>query len=390
LVPLWNWIAVKFSSTIQPQQKKENENMTTLHLKHSINRSPLRLGFLLIPLVLVCFTLSPTARAVSPAPDGGYPGFNTAEGELALQNLTGGSQNTALGFQALFKNTTGNNNTSIGVNSLFSDIAGGNNNTATGNSALQSNSTGTNNTATGNVALFSNMTGNFNTATGGGALFSNTTGRFNTAIGLSAGNNLINGEGNIYIGAQVPAGATGEFEFIRIGNDTAFAFHYDTFIAGIYLRAAGPSPLPVMCGSNGKLSANASSRRFKHDIKPIENSEVILALKPVAYHYNNDATNSPDFGLIAEDVAEVAPDLVIRDEEGKPLSVHYQGVNAMLLKEFIKEHKKVEEQQASISQLRSEMQTMVAQLKEQAAQIQKVSAQLQVNKSVPQVVNNNP
>jgi trimeric autotransporter adhesin len=365
--------------------------MTTLHLKHSINRSPLRLGFLLIPLVLVCFALSPTARAVpGPAPDGGYPGFNTAEGEFSLDGLTTGSQNTAIGFQALFDNTSGNKNTSIGVNSLFSNTSGGNNNTATGVSALQSNTTGTNNTATGNVALFSNMTGNFNTATGGGALFSNTTGRFNTAIGLSAGSNLISGEGNIYIGAEVPAGAPGEFEFIRIGNDTAFTDHYDTFIAGIYQRGAGTAPLPVMCDSHGKLSANASSRRFKHDIKPIENSEVILALKPVSFHYNNATTNSPDFGLIAEDVAAVAPDLVIRDEEGKPLSVHYQGVNAMLLKEFIKEHKKVEEQQASISQLKSEMQTMVAQLKEQAAQIQKVSAQLQVNKPAPQVVNNNP
>jgi hypothetical protein len=376
--------------------------MTTLHLKHSINRSFLRLGLLLIPLVLVCFTLSPTARAA----DGGLPGFNTAEGVGALSSLTTGTANTGLGENALMSNTAGNNNTATGSGALFSSSTG-NNNTATGNQALVLNTTGTNNTANGNVALFSNSTGKFNTATGVSALQSNNTGFSNTADGLNAlrnntsgtnnvavgaeaGSNLINGEDNIYIGAQVPAGNASEVEFIRIGNDTAFAFHYDTFIAGIYLRSAGPSPLPVVCGNNGKLSANPSSRRFKHDIKPIENSEVILALKPVTYHYNNDATNTPDFGLIAEDVAEVSSDLVIRDEEGKPLSVHYQGVTAMLLNEFIKEHKKVEEQQASISQLKSEMQTMVAQLKEQASQIQKVSAQLEVSKPAPQVVTNKP
>ena len=182
------------------------------------------------------------------------------------------------------------------------------------------------------------------------------------------------------------AGATDEIRFIRIG-DTSFS-DYDNFQAGIYQRGAGPAPLAVMCGSDGKLSANPSSRRFKHDIKPIDKSEVILALKPVAYHYNNDATNTPDFGLIAEEVAEVAPDLVIRDKEGKPFSVHYQGVNAMLLNEFIKEHKKVEELQATVAQQQKGMEVLTAQLKEQAAQIQKVSAQLEASKPAPQVVNN--
>ena len=210
-------------------------------------------------------------------------------------------------------------------------------------------------------------------------------------MGSSAGSNLIGGEGNIYIGAQVQASATGESEFIRIGNDTAFSLPYDTFIAGIYGRPAGASPLTVMCGSDGKLSANASSRRFKHDIKPIDKaSEAILALKPVSFRYNNDSTNTPWFGLIAEDVAQVNEDLIVRDKEGKPFGVRYEEVNAMLLNEFLKEHKKIEEQQASISQLKSEMQTMVAQLKQQAAQIQKVSAQLAVGKPAPQIVANKP
>ena len=119
-------------------------------------------------------------------------------------------------------------------------------------------------------------------------------------------------------------------------------------------------------------------------------SEAILALKPVSFHYNEDATNLPWFGLIAEDVAQVSEALIVRDKEGKPFGVRYEEVNAMLLNEFLKEHKKVEEQHASISQLKSEMQTMVAQLKEQAAQIQKVSAQLEMSKPAAKVVVNKP
>ena len=121
-----------------------------------------------------------------------------------------------------------------------------------------------------------------------------------------------------------------------------------------------------------------------------QSSEVIFSLRPVSFHYKGDETNLPCFGLIAEEVAKVDPDLIILDKEGKPLSVRYEQINGMLLNEFLKEHKKVETQQASISELKSEMQTMVAQLKEQAAQIQKVSAQLQVSKPAPQVVVNKP
>jgi hypothetical protein len=140
---------------------------------------------------------------------------------------------------------------------------------------------------------------------------------------------------------------------------------------------------------DGKLFSPPSSRRFKHDIKPMDKaSEVILALKPVTFHYNADTTNTPNSGLIAEEVTEVSPDLVICDKEGKPHAVRYDQINVMLLNEFLKEHERVEEQQASISQLKSEMQTMFAQLKEQAAQIQKVTAQVEVNKPAPRVVNN--
>jgi trimeric autotransporter adhesin len=392
--------------------------------------------------VLACFALLPGAQAV--CNEGCGSNFNTFEGEDALINTTGsgntafgwksltfdtdgsfntgvgagtlvlnnGGSNTAVGAGALLLNTTGVENIAIGTDALvFNSIASNNNavgtfalfnndssgnglanfNNAHGRNALFANVDGSQNNAFGDLAMESNTSGSFNSAFGDDALLSVTTGSSNTAVGDEAGSNLIDGEGNIYIGAQVQAVGTGEFEFIRIGNDTAFTFPYDTYIAGIYGRPVGPSPLTVMCGSDGKLSANASSRRFKHDIKPMVNaSEAILALKPVSFRYNNDSTDTPWFGLIAEDVAAVNPDLIVRDKEGKPFGVRYDAVNAMLLNEFIKEHKKVEEQQASIGQLKSEMQTMVAQLKEQAAQIQKVSAQLEMSKPAPQIVVNKP
>jgi uncharacterized coiled-coil protein SlyX len=161
----------------------------------------------------------------------------------------------------------------------------------------------------------------------------------------------------------------------------------------------------VIVDSDGQLGMSNSSRRFKKDIKPMDQtSEVILALKPVTFHHKNadtkKAENTPQFDLIAEDVAEVNPELVGRDADGQPLTVRYDAVNAMLLNEFLKEHKKVEEQQTNITQLNAKianqaaliaqqqkgMELLTAQLKEQAAQIQKVSAQLEVNKPAQQVV----
>jgi len=233
--------------------------------------------------------------------------------------------------------------------------------------------------------------GNDNTAVG--ELAGNgTTGNGNTALGSGTGQGVAGGEGNIYIGAHVQPGTSGEFEFIRIGNDTAFTFPYDTYIAGIFNRSNDPGTATITyVDSTGKLASILSSRRYKHDIKPMDSaSEAILALKPMSFHYNSDAKNTPCFGLIAEEVAAVNPDLVIRDKKGEVMTVRYDVVWNMLLNEFLKEHKKVEEQHASISQLRSEMQTMVAQLKDQAAQIQKVSAQLEVSKPAPQVVANKP
>jgi len=448
-----NWIAVHAVQQFSLNKKMKTKNMTTLHLKHSINRSFLRLGLLLIPLVLVCFTLSPTARAVSPAPDGGYPGFNTAEGEFSLQSLTGGSQNTAIGFQALFKNTTGNNNTSIGVNSLFSNTAGGNNNTATGVSALQSNTTGTNNTATGNVALFFNSTGSFNTAIGGGALNSNTIGssntatgldalrhnndggsnnafghaalfsnvtgdfnnafgeialfscmgNFNTAFGDEAGRDLSSGSGNTFIGAGAGSTTTMVNGMVLIGlNVIGDNTSNHTFIRNINTTSVsgGGTDTVTVNVSTGLLGHLTSSRRYKEDIKPMDNaSETIFALKPVTYRYKKDIDKSQaiDYGLVAEDVAKVDPNLAIRDGKGQIDSVRYNAVNAMLLNEFLKEHQTVkalkstvEKQEATIAQQQKGMEVLTAQLKEQASQIQKVSAQLEVNKPTPKVVLNHP
>jgi hypothetical protein len=145
----------------------------------------------------------------------------------------------------------------------------------------------------------------------------------------------------------------------------------------------------VFINSSGKLGTITSSARFKKDIKPMDSaSEVILSLRPVTFQYRSDTMNTSQFGLIAEEVAKVNPALVVRDKEGKPYSVRYEAVNAMLLNEFLKEHRKNEEQQATITQLKSGMEALTATVKEQAAQIQKVSAQLEANKPTPQVVAN--
>jgi hypothetical protein len=193
-------------------------------------------------------------------------------------------------------------------------------------------------------------------------------------VGFETGGNIVNGSGNIYIGSSV-AGSGDEAAVIRIGTPDFNGAPYDTFVSGIYGRPVGPAPLTVMCGSDGKLTANASSRRFKHDIKPIDKaSEAILALKPVTFLYNEDPTDTPWFGLIAEDVAEVNPDLIVRDKEGKPFGVRYEQVNAMLLNEFLKARRQIDAQQKQIDAL--------------TAGLQKVSAQLELSKPTPQTVLN--
>jgi Chaperone of endosialidase len=409
-------------------------------------------------MLFAVITVASAAFAVDPPPDGGYPNFNTAEGQDALFSLDTslGYANTAVGFAALHDNTIGVANTATGANALFNNSTGsgnvangesalysnttGGNNTAVGSAALSSNTTGVWNTATGYLALLNNTTGSLNTANGefalhlnttggsntangGAALYLNTTGSGNTANGLSAlgsnttgynntacgssaltrnttGNNniaigtsagtfLTTGSNNIDIGAF---GATGESNTMRLGR---FGLQKTTFIAGVS-GATVPGGLTVIVDSLGHFGTITSSARFKEAIKPMDKaSEAILALKPVIFRYQHelDPKGIPQFGLVAEQVEMINPDLVARDEEGKAYTVRYEAVNAMLLNEFLKEHRKVEEQaqinqqqEARISGQQKEIAALTASLKAQAAQIQQVSDRLNTQSLAPRVV----
>jgi len=417
--------------------------MTTLHLRNSIGRSPLRLGlprvqptwiirgFLLIPLALACLALPLTARAVSPAPDGGYPNGNTAEGDTALLSLTTGSWNTAIGTGALNHITSANSNTAVGNGGLL-HATSGYQNTATGASSLQTNTTGYKNTADGYNTLLSNTSGNYNTAdgagalkfnttanyntadgygalnvnttgygnvaTGAGSLIKNTTGHLNIAVGPAAGQNQTTGSNNIDI---ANAGVAGEANTIRIGNQVAFTdvvgiahpAQTKAFIAGI--SGSAVTGLTVVANSTGQIGVITSSRRFKDDIKPMDKaSEAILALKPVTFRYKPeiDSQGIPQFGLVAEEVEKVNPDLVVRDEKGETYTVRYEAVNAMLLNEFLKEHRKNEEQEATITQLKATVAKQEATAAHQQKQIealtaglQKVSAQVEMSRRAPEM-----
>ena len=452
-----------------------------------MTQSPLRLVLLLIPLVFACFALSPTAQAVSPAPDGGYPGGNTAEGQNALFSLTSGGFNTAVGFFSLRSNATGQFNTATGAGTLLASTA--DENTATGAAALLSNTTGPGNTANGAFALFSNTTGGFNTANGDRALSSNTVGAQNTATGISAltsntgglrntgngayalannttgndntangmftlfsntsgnenaangsqalysntlGNdNMANGFQALYSNTGGTANVANGFQALysntesfntaigwealrdnTTGSDnTALGFQAGVgvttahnvisiglpgvnvdnscYIGNIWNQPGGSQAVYV--NASGKLGAMVSSRRFKDEITPMEQaSEVIYQLKPVSFRYKPEIEPARPlgFGLIAEDVEKINPDLVACDKEGKPYTVRYDQVNAMLLNEFLKEHRKNEEQEKTIAALKSGMTALATTVKEQTAQIQKVSAQLEASKSTPRTVLN--
>jgi hypothetical protein len=406
----------------------------TLPLQNSINRSHSSFALLLVPLALAWFALSPAARAVDPPPDGDYGNFNTAEGLDALFNLDTFSSesntaigssalynsidvigNTAISAYALYSNTTGNANTATGEKALYSntignantadgdfalalnttgdsntatghltlyDNASGSDNTADGYEALTLNTTGNNNTATGFEALFNNTTGTNNTADGNSALFGNTTGSFNIAVGNNAGFSLTTGINNIDIGNP---GVAGESKTIRIGKQLT---QKNAYIAGIS-GATVPTGIPVIVDTNGHLGTSTSSARFKEAIEPMDNaSEAILALKPVTFRYKHelDPSGIPQFGLVAEEVEKVNPDLVARDEQGKPYTVRYEAVNAMLLNEFLKEHRKVEQQESKIEQQAATIVQLQGQVEALAAGLQKVSARLELSKTAPQTV----
>jgi hypothetical protein len=325
-------------------------------------------------VALVCFGLLPTAQAVSPAPDGGYPGGNTAEGQSALLSLTTGGFNTAVGFFSLRSDTTGALNTAVGAGALLAST--GDQNTAAGAGALLSNTTGGFNVANGAFALFNNTTGQGNTANGDGALFSNSAGSNNIALGSSAGVNVTTADSVICIGAGlVGANVSGS---CFIGN-----------IRGVTTQNA--DAIPVLIDTAGQLGTMSSSRRFKKEIKPMDKaSEAILGLKPVTFHYKSDNCNTPQFGLIAEEVAAVNPNLVVRDKDGEIYTVRYDAVNAMLLNEFLKEHRKVQEQDARLTKQEAFIARQQKQIEALTTGLQKVSAQLEASKPAPQVALNNP
>jgi hypothetical protein len=327
-----------------------------------------------------CFAISPTARAVDPPPDGGYPGRNTAEGEdalFSLQTMFRPAGNTAVGFHSLYSTTAGYLNTAIGDGALHSNITG-HTNTATDAAALDGNTTGEKNSATGASALTVNTTGNANTATGFGALSFNTTGSFNIALGSNAGLSLTTGDHNIDIGNQGVAAEANTIRIGGVGTQTA------TFIAGIS-GATVPTGVPVVVDRDGHLGTITSSARFKEQIKPMDKaSEVILSLKPVSFRYKHelDPEGTLQFGLVAEEVEKVDPHLVARAHDGKPYTVRYEAVNAMLLNEFLKEHRKNEKQEATIERLEKQIEVLTEGL-------QKVSAQLQLSTSAPKTALSN-
>jgi hypothetical protein len=428
-------------------------------MKNQLKTNPIqpfnRLGAI---VVLAWFGLIPLAQAVVPAPAGGYPGFNTAQGQNALFSLTTGIGNTAAGWSSLKSNTDGSFNTAVGAATLLfnvgdQDTGEGIQNTAIGGAALLSNTTGACNTANGALALFTNTTGSRNSANGAFALFSNTEGYYNTAIGYQAlfsntmgyentangafaldsnttgnentasgwgalagntegggntatgnralqfsgasvnstavgnnalqlasgnlntalgagaGQNQTSGTGNVYIGALM-SGTADE-------NDT-------TYIRNVY--DSQTSARAVYINADNKIGTLSSSRRYKEDIGPMDRaSESIFALKPVTFRYKKeiDRSQALSFGLIAEEVAEISPDLITRDQEGKPQTVRYEAVNAMLLNEFLKEHRKVEKLEATLEAVN-------ARLQEQAGQIQRVTAQVDATKPLAHLALNNP
>ncbi|HET6887350.1 MAG TPA: tail fiber domain-containing protein [Candidatus Udaeobacter sp.] len=382
-----------------------------------------KLSGFVIATLLAWVGLLPNTKAVSPAPDGGYPGGNTAEGQNALLSLTAGTYNTAVGLFsllsnqegqfntgvgagtllantahqntaigagallsntagvkntangafALFGNTAGNSNTASGVGALFNNITGFNN-TAIGYNALLSNTTAGDNTAIGTTALFSNTTGEFNIAIGSQALRDNVTGDSNTAIGDSAGFN-ITGSGNVCIGAGVN-GFAGESNITRIRN--------------VYESVA--TERAVYVTSDNRIGTLASSRRYKEQIKPIEKaSETIRSLRPVSFRYKKeiDPAQPLCFGLIAEEVADVNPNLVTLDCEGKPETVRYEAINAMLLSEFLKQHKAFAEEHHKVEKLEATVSRQQKQIEALAADLETVSSRLELSKAESRTIAKN-
>jgi trimeric autotransporter adhesin len=384
-----------------------------------------------LTFLLACFGVLDGAQAVITDPDDWFANGNTGSGNHALFNLRAGHYNTAFGLMSLNSLVDSAYNTGVGAGALFANT--GNNNTATGASALLSNTTGEDNTANGLSALGRNVEGSWNTAMGSQALASNT-GFDNTAVGFQALMNNTGGSSNAAIGSHALLSNTGSFNagmgWYTLGGNTtgnsntalgygalftnttgsanvalgAFAgkgvtigfnvmclgygvlgadVDNSTWIGNVWgVTTQSGNTAPVVVSDSGQLGTVASSERFKKDIANMATaSEAILALRPVTFHYKTDARETPQFGLVAEEVAKINPALVVPDKDGKPYTVRYDAVNAMLLNEFLKEHRKIEKLEAALRAVNER-------LAEQDAKIAKVSAQLELSKSAPQTVLN--
>lgn len=293
--------------------------------------------------------------------------FNTANGAFALDFNTTGDQNTATGVEALMSNTTGSSNTALGNETLTSNTSG-NLNVAIGHHALNSNTTEGGNTAVGSDALINYTSGGGgNTAIGDQALFASNAGTLNTALGFAAGQNVTTASNTICIGAD------GE----NVSNSC--------YIGHIF-GATSAGGVGAIVNAAGKLGTVASSRRFKEGITSMgQASETLFALKPVTFHYKQefDPTAMAQFGLVAEEVEKINPDLIVRDKEGNPYSVRYDAVNAMLLNEFLKEHQKVQ-------RLESHLKEQQKQIESLSANLQQVISEVRTNKTTREVVASNP
>lgn len=295
--------------------------------------------------------------------------YNTATGAFALNGNSIGNYNTAIGYYTLILNTTGNENTATGLYALYNN-GGGSWNVANGSNALGSNDGGNYNTANGAFSLLFNTTGSNNTADGQNALHSNTTGKNNTALGSNAGYNLTTGSNNIDIGNKAFAAESGKIRIGTTGTQT------NTFIAGISGVTVAEG-VGVIIDGNGHLGTINSSARYKEQIQPMgKASETLFSLEPVTFRYKHelDPAGIPQFGLVAEEVAKVNPNLVATDEQGKPYTVRYEAVNAMLLNEFLKEHRKNEEQGATIIEQQKQISDLRTSLKAVSERIDALTA----------------
>jgi hypothetical protein len=385
--------------------------------------------YIIFGTILAALAFLPGAQGVSPAPDGCYPNFTTAEGCNALRSLTNGGGNTGVGWYSLFSNTTSNfntgvgaatlaltnadNNTAVGAGALFLNTTGSEN-TAVGANALVHNDSGSDNNAFGTNALFNNVDGFFNNAHGRNTLVNNngsennafgdlalediTTGVGNTAIGDDAGRFLVDGSGNVCVGDEAGTGlASNVSNCIAIGAPGAgpfAAFDNTCFIGGIFGQPVSDpaTQVPVYVDQFNNVGVvNLSSRRSKHDIQPMDSaSEKLYRLKPVTFKFNSDWKGTTQYGLIAEEVAEVDPQLVVHAKNGEVTAVHYEQINNMLLNEFLKEHRRVEELQTTVAQQQKGIEVLTAQLKEQVARVDQVSAQLEMSKPATKMVVNEP